>query len=400
MVKQTVFQISKKNASAFIQTLAVVGLTVSISLLCISSATINGFSDSVAQKMYHMLGTAQIQSYSYAFGSSDQASDFTTVIQKLPDHITSAPVLEQNCLVLNGDQLFQANKLLGLEYSRIPKEWNEFLIEGDYPKYLEDNQVPEICLNQIIADQLNASLGDTILLKFPEAEKKRIRQRKVKVSGLMQTGVDEFSNFAIWNIQDARNFLQLGDTAVHSLLLMNASHSDQVMISEQLDFNFIVRSTEEIYPNVFQWLNLQATNEWVIGGIIAMVAFFNCMAMAYVFVVERRVFIALFRLHGASSRWLVNQLFKSLSLLNIKAIVIGNIIALIISLSLQYGKWIPLDESTYYISYVPAKVIAWKWLLFDLVFIAISLLTAYLPYKRFSQIELEILATENRTQMS
>ena len=116
-----------------------------------------------------------------------------------------------------------------------------------------------------------------------------------------------------------------------------------------------MKSIKNLYPQIFDWLNLQDLNVKVIIILMLLVAGINVISSILIVILEKTKFIGILKSFGANNRT-VQKVFVYNSLyLVFKGLLWGNSIAFLI-LFFQYKfSLISLDESTYYMNTVPVS---------------------------------------------
>jgi lipoprotein-releasing system permease protein len=118
-------------------------------------------------------------------------------------------------------------------------------------------------------------------------------------------------------------------------------------------------TVKEQYPQLFDWLKLQDLNVWVILGLMAAVAIINMVTALLILILENSATIGLFKAMGAPNAAIRSVYLFKASALATRGLIRGNVIGMFI-LFVQYRfHLVRLDESSYYIAWVP---VAWSWL--------------------------------------
>jgi lipoprotein-releasing system permease protein len=117
-----------------------------------------------------------------------------------------------------------------------------------------------------------------------------------------------------------------------------------------------VANIKQLYPQIFDWLNLQNINVWIILTLMLIVAGFNMISGLLILILERTGMIGLLKGLGYNN-WRIRKIFLYQSgFLILRGLVWGNIIGIgICMIQLQFGV-VPLDEATYYIDKVPINL--------------------------------------------
>jgi lipoprotein-releasing system permease protein len=109
----------------------------------------------------------------------------------------------------------------------------------------------------------------------------------------------------------------------------------------------------EMYPQIFDWLNLQDVNVTVIITLIILVAGINLIATLLVIILEKTEHIGIFKTLGMPNNLIRNIFISVGAYVTILGLFWGNLIGLSLCyLQYKYG-FIKLDETNYYLSQVP-----------------------------------------------
>ena len=107
------------------------------------------------------------------------------------------------------------------------------------------------------------------------------------------------------------------------------------------------------YPQIFDWLNLQDTNVWIILILMILVAGFNMISGLLILILERMKMIGILKALGATN-WSIRKIFLYQSAyLVIRGLFWGNIIGLGLCWLQDRFRLIHLNPETYYLKSVP-----------------------------------------------
>ena len=137
--------------------------------------------------------------------------------------------------------------------------------------------------------------------------------------------------------------------------------SDVERVAESLSvsvddyYNKKVRSIQQLYPQIFDWLKLQDVNVRVIILLMLLVAGVNIVSSLLILILEKTSFIGILKSMGVSN-WSVRKIFlyNSMYLVS-KGLLWGNLIAFVLLFFQYQFEFISLDESTYYMSTIPVS---------------------------------------------
>jgi lipoprotein-releasing system permease protein len=117
-----------------------------------------------------------------------------------------------------------------------------------------------------------------------------------------------------------------------------------------------VSTASEKYPQIFDWLQLQDMNVWIILILMVMVSGITMISTLLIIILERTSMIGILKAMGADNAWIRRIfLYHSYRIL-LKGMMIGNFFALLaLILQSRFG-WLKLPEESYYLSEVPVEI--------------------------------------------
>ena len=124
------------------------------------------------------------------------------------------------------------------------------------------------------------------------------------------------------------------------------------------------RTVEELYPQIFDWLNLLDANVWAILILMTGVAGFTMISGLLIIILERTNMIGVLKALGADNAS-IRKIFLTFSVFLIgKGMLWGNAVGLSVCLIQHFFRPLRLDPVTYYIDTVPIELnLGWLLLL-------------------------------------
>ena len=147
----------------------------------------------------------------------------------------------------------------------------------------------------------------------------------------------------------------------------------------QLPGSWISRSIKDIYPFIFDWLNIQDVNRNVMFIVMSIIAIINLLTCLLILVLERTRMVGVLKAIGAND-WSIQHIFLyHATIISAKGIGFGLLFGLGIGLLQQYTHVIKMPEAEYYVSYAPVEIIWWQVLLVCIGTLIVCFLALLLP---------------------
>ena len=185
------------------------------------------------------------------------------------------------------------------------------------------------------------------------------------VVGFYHTGIDEYDKlFMIADINLIRriNNWEPDQIGGYEVFVDQYQNIDAISggLSNALPSEWMSKSIKEIYPNIFDWLDIQDVNRNVVFIVMGIVALINLITCLLILMLERTNMIGLLKAMGATS-WTIQKIFiVYASFITLAGVGFGLIIGVGICLLQQATGFITLDEASYYITVAPIKIIWWQ----------------------------------------
>ncbi|WP_051417191.1 ABC transporter permease [Sediminibacterium salmoneum] len=255
--------------------------------------------------------------------------------------------------------------LKGIESTYDSSLIKPFITEGNWLGFKDSLYSREIIVSEQIARLLNIRLHDTVTLYFVGNESTQTTYRKLKVTGLYKTGIEEYDK--LFMLTDLRLIArlnqwepdQIGGYEIFVKEGFNPDSVNQVLLND-LPTEWMSRTVASIYPNIFDWLHIQNMNRNVIFIIMAIVAIINLVTCLLILILERTPMIGILKALGARDRQVIQIFLHHAGTIAFKGVIWGFLVGLGLVLLQQATGFIQLDESAYYVKKAPVSIIWWQ----------------------------------------
>ncbi len=355
--------------------------------MIIAFAFVEGFQQSISAKVFSFSGNIRVQQEDSGANTEELPADNTDSIRRIfsaQPNIRYADAIALKSAMLKTTESIEGVLLKGIEESFSKERLQPFLTKGSWINFHKNNGEQQILISEYTAKQLKADIGSKLLVYFVDDEGTQPRVRAVYVCGLFKTSIEEYDKqMAVVDIDLIRklNGWKPGQIGGYEITI-NDYRKDRAIsnqLLDQLPIQWFSTPIRDVYPNIFDWLQLQNTNKYVIMIIMCAVAIINLVSCLIILVLERRKMIGILKATGADN-WQLQGIFWNQALvITFTGMLLGTLLALTFCW-LQYKTgFITLQESAYYISKAPVKIIWWQVVLVNVITFLISFLILLIP---------------------
>lgn len=372
--------------------IAQLSVILGLAVMLISVAILKGYQDTITDKVYSFDGHVLIKS----FQASDQTEPVPIAVstQTVQDwaRVDGARHIQPfgiKPVLLKTDDAVQGVLIKGFDHQWDTAAFAKQLVAGRLPKRVNprelalqpDTESNEVIVSQKLAQLLGLKINDDIVLYFLQNPP---RFRKLVITGLYETSLEEFdTQFIIGDLAMLRHLSGWGDSLVsgYQVIAHQPQQIDQVshQLNSRLGYKLQAQTIKQVYPQLFEWLELINRNVELLIILITIVACFNLCSTLLIMILERTRMIGILKAMGGTTSQLISVFFFTGMRLILTAIFWGNLIGLLICWLQYQFRLIPLDPANYYIGYVPIALDWIGFLVVNLVVIAASAVALVIP---------------------
>lgn len=350
--------------SSTIHKIAIASIGVGLAVMIVSFLILNGFQETVKNKIYSFSGHLQVTKYTLGNSYEETPISTNNNVYTHPekyDFIDHVQAYTHKAGLIKTD-----NEVLGIIFKGVTNRFdlNDFqdnIKEGRFVEFKSDTYAKEVMLSREIANKLKIKVNDEIVIHFFMNPP---RVRKLKVVGIYETNLSEYydDKFVIGDMALIQRLNNWPDSLAGGMEVfikdVNKVEQAEKQLDAVLDYDLFVEKIKDKYIQVFDWLMLISRQVNIFLAIILFVVCVNMISIILILIMERTQMVGLLKSLGATHRQ-IRRIFTYSGLqLIIKGLILGNLIGLGVCLIQYYFKVIPLNPADYYMSYVP---IGWDW---------------------------------------
>ncbi len=363
--------------SSTVTRIGIASIAIGLAVMILAFSVLFGFKGTIQEKLFSLSAHLKVTRYTL-----NQSYEETALPRqsKLSESYQNLSLIRHLQMVAHKAGILKTpDNLQGVLFKGVGNDfdWNIFqqnLVEGKLPDFKSDtSDSKQVIISRSIANQLQLKTGDGVVIYFIQNPP---RPRKLKVTGIYETGLEELDKQLI--IGDLRLVQKLNgwgpDTVGgYEIFVKDFSRIQEAkaQVVKVLEPEQDLRTVIDEYLPLFDWLSLLDRNLTVFLTLILFVASFNMVSVLLVLIMERISMIGLLKALG-SSNWQIRRIFlwQGVSMI-LKGLLIGNVVGIGLCLLQKKYRLFPLDPENYYMSYVPIEI---NWTVTLLLNIAILLL--------------------------
>ena len=380
-----------KRASLPAIRIAIFGVAVGLAVMILSVAVVFGFKDEISSKVIGFGSHLTIYNTAPAeIGESRPIivdDELVKGIEKIPD-VEHVQYYSMKSGILKTTDQFAGITLKGINPTYSTEFISSHIIEGQLPDYSKKGTENEIVISKSIANDLRLKVGDKLFAYFFE---NGLRARRFKVAAIYRTDLSQFDKVLVFaNDKTVRNLCKWDDKYAYgveitvkdfSKLNETSFHIAKFISKYNIEHNtsYVSFTVKELYPQIFDWLNLLNINIWVILILMLAVAGVTIVSGLLILILERTSTIALLKTLGATNT-LVRKVFINLAvIILLKGMVAGNVLGLLLAFLQKEFNIVHLNPESYYIDSVPVEFDLTAIILINIVTFIVSTLALVLP---------------------
>lgn len=378
--------------------IATFGITVGLAVMIVAISVVIGFKQEVRAQIVGFGSHVQIFSYSGSSSFDRQPITIDSLtnlsIKEIPAVSKIEPIVTKPGIIKT-DNNFKGVVFKGVNENYDWSFYKKNLVEGSVLDFTQAANQNNILISDKLAKQLNIKLGDDIFAYFFQQQ---VRARKFRIVGVYATTFSEFDNlFVICNLSVIQSLNQWDSTQISSIeimlsdfeLLEQTANEIESIVGNKFDDNRLIYNTQsikELYPQIFNWLEMLNLNAYIILILMMAVAGFNMISGLLIIILEKTQTIGILKALGMKNREIRKVFVLNAMFFVTRGMFWGNLIGLLVVLLQKYFRIIPLNPEYYYTDFVPVAINLWWIALLNVAVFVLSIAIMVLPSQIITQI--------------
>ena len=352
---------SSKKGTAFtglVKTISVLSITLSLGIMIVAVAIVTGFQKEIRDKTIGFGSHIQINLYDITVNAGkpiDANQDFIEEI-KQAEGIKHIQVYANQAGIIKTDDEIHGVIMKGVSSDFDWSYFNKYLSEGSVPIINDTFPSNEILISKQIAKKLFLSVGEPLFLYYLQEDMRNVR--RYVISGIYETGLEELDKlFVIGDIKHIQriNRWESNQVGGFEIIINDFSKLEEMhdFVMENISFDLYARTIKELYPQIFDWLDLLDMNVYVILILMIVVASINMITCLLISVLEKTNMIGILKTLGANNPFVIRVFLINAVFLILRGLFWGNLLGLGVCFIQSYFGVIKLSQESYFVSVVP-----------------------------------------------
>lgn len=364
--------------------LSVFGVSLGLVVMMIAMAITAGYQQEIRNKVIAMGSHIRIshydQNYSVEQVPFNKNQSFVKELKNNAEIVGMQNFATKVGIVKTDDQV-EGIVLKGVDNSFDQTSFNRNIVEGQFLDLSDSVADDHIVVSKRMSQKLKLKVGDKVRTYFVQDPP---RSRSFVISGIYETGLPEYDN--AYALVDLRHVQKLNDWTSEQvsgveILIRDYDKIDEIgdYVHHHIGYELKAETIKQIYPNIFEWIQLFDTNVAVLLIITTCVCMVTMMSIFFIIILEQTHTIGILKSLGMKTKDVVRAFIIVAGNILLKGMLIGDAIALLMGWIQQQFHIIKLNPDTYYVDFVPIHFEVLPLIVLNVGVFALCMLVLTLP---------------------
>jgi lipoprotein-releasing system permease protein len=342
--------------------IAIISVALGLAVMIVSVAIVTGFQKQIRDKIVGFGSHIQVAKFdsnnSFEFEPIRKNQAFYQSLQKTKG-IRHIQAFATKAGIIKTSEQIQGVVFKGVGSDFDWTFFNDKLVAGKAFSTLDTSIGNSVIISKNLSDLLKIKTGDPLRMYF--IIENQPRARRFTVSGIYNTGLADFDLKFIFG--DIRQIQKLNGWSADSVsgfdvYIDDFKELDQMgkLVYKEVGYDLNARTVRDLYPQMFDWLDLQDMNVIIILILMVLVSGMAMISTLLILILERTNMIGVLKALGARNLSIRRIFLYNAAYIIGKGLLFGNVAGITICLLQQYFSIISLPQESYFMSVVPINL--------------------------------------------
>jgi lipoprotein-releasing system permease protein len=363
--------------------LAVITVMLGMAAMALSVMIVGGFKKNISEKLTGFTAHLRISRFDLNSSFEQEPIERDTAFERTASRIKGIkslyPFAYKNGIIKTDSEV-QGIVLKGIDSSFFNTNFQKSIIEGRLETHAVAGKQP-VMISRKLSELLNKKTGDEMLLYFIQ-EPPRIR--KMLITGVYDTGMEEFDRmFAFGSLEliQKLNGWNPENFTGYEIEASNYAGINKIkpILEKEIPPLWKVETVYDLFPQIFNWLQLVDVNTVIIVTLIIIIAVINLMIVLLILILEQSLFTGVMKVIGAGDTLIRKVFILMTGFILITGMAAGNLLSLLIAFLQLKFRFITLPEDSYYMRIMPVEIDPVALLMLNMLVILVAMLVLIIP---------------------
>lgn len=352
----------KGSFSGPVVRIAITSVAIGLAVMIIAVAIVTGFQKQIQEKITGFAAHIQIAHF-----DENSSFELTPIERDQPfckDLANTKGIRHIQVFGTKAGIIKTTDQMQGVVLHGIGSDfdWSFFrdkMVDGKTFTVTDSATSDSVIISRSIAKLLNLKTGDPLRMYF--FIDNNARGRKFLISGIYETGLEEFDRMYVFGDLAQIQKLNGWDSAQVSgfeVYIDDFRDIDKMreVVYHKIGYDLNARTIRDLYPQLFDWLSLQDMNVVIILLLMVMVAGITMISTLLILILERTGMIGMLKALGATNLSIRKVFLYNAGYIIAKGMLWGNIAGLSLCFLQLKFHFISLPQESYFMAYVPVNM--------------------------------------------
>lgn len=382
---------------SLISLISIAGVAVGVMALIIVLAVMTGLIGELRDKI---LGTHSHIIIFKRGGWIQEHQQLMRQITATPDVVGVAPFIFRQVMIQGKHGSVESTvKGIDIQAEQTTSELATHVVEGqlDFLEAEPPDRIPGhgILLGSLLAQRLQASVGDTVSLISPMRDKTSDwpvpKLATYQVTGIFDYGMYEYDSSLVYtSLFAAQEYFQTDDMVTGLEVKVDDIFTSKEVahrLQEELGFGYSVKDWSDMNKNLFAVFRLYKKAMFLLLTLIVIVACLNIASTLILLVMEKNHDIAILKSMGASASSIMKLFVMQGVFIGVVGTSLGCLLGYIICRIADTYHLIRLEGGVYYLNYLPFRMLPLDFSLVAIFSVLICFLATLYPARQAARLD-------------